>query len=418
MTRFRTILRVLVALVLLPRPSVAQTADPSDPFFDDTVIHEIRLSVNTKDWKLLTDNWLDDTKYPADLRWNGQVVRNVAIHSRGGGSRRPNKVSLRVDFEHYTYGQSFLGLKSFILRNNSQDSTNMRERLSMLFFRNLGVPAQREAHTRLYINDEYYGLFTICESPEEAFLQRNYEQSIGHLYEYSFDNAAVAAGGPVFTLGYLGPDPSLYVPSPFVPKTLTDDPQGNVLASLFQAIGDTSNPDWRTNVAAFIDLPYFARRLAIENFLAEEDGITGDYGPNNFYFYRYANTTTFIFIPWDKSNAFWSADYPILHNIVDGDPAKQNVLVVRALQEPDLMQIYLDTMLECGNFALQGASPTDPGWLEAEITREYNQVHEAALQDTSLYTNDEFEQGVQDLLTFARTRSDLVRQQVNAVRGQ
>src|SRR5262249_46270396 len=118
------------------------------------------------------------------------------------------------------------------------------------------------------------------------------------------------------------------------------------------------------------------------------------------------------------SNAFWSAGYPILHNIVDGDPATQDVLAVRALQEPDLMQIYLDTMLECADFALQGASPTDPGWLEAEISREYDQIHAAALEDTAIFSNDEFEQGVVDLLTFARTRSDSVRQQVDAARGR
>src|SRR5262249_44354782 len=185
---------------------------------------------------------------------------------------------------------------------------------------------------RLNTNNQSWGLFAFCAAREETSLQRNYGESTGHLYEYSFDNEAVAAGAAVFTFAYLGPDPSLYTPSPFVPKTLEDDPQGNVLASLFQTISDTSNPDWRTNVSAFVDLPYFVRRLAIENFLAEEDGITGDYGPNNFYFYRFANTTTFAFIPWDKSNAFWSPDYPILHNIVDGDPAKQNVLAVRAMQ--------------------------------------------------------------------------------------
>jgi spore coat protein CotH len=418
MTRIRTLLSVLALLAILPRPTLTQATDPPEAFFNDNVVHEIRLSVNTKDWKLLTDNWLSDTKYPADFRWNDQVVRNVAIHSRGGGSRRPNKVSLRVDFSHYTTGQTFLGLKSFILRNNSQDASNMRERISMLLFRSLGVPAQREAHTRLYINNQYYGLFTVCESPEDEFLQRNYGESTGHLYEYSFDNEAVAAGAPVFTFGFLGPNPTLYTPSPFVPKTLENDPQGNVLANLFQAIGDTSNPDWRTNVSAFIDLPNFARRLAIENFLAEEDGITGDYGPNNFYLYRFANTTLFTFIPWDKSNAFWSPDYPILHNIVDGAPEKQNVLAVRAMQEPDLLQTYLDTLLESASFALQGATATDPGWLEAEVTREYGQIHAAALEDTSIYTNDQFEQAVQDLLVFARTRSGSVQQQVATARGQ
>jgi spore coat protein CotH len=398
----------------VPRAAVAQAADPADAFFNDNVIHEIRLSVNTKDWQVLTENWLDDTKYPADFRWNGQVVHNVAIHSRGGGSRRPNKVSLRVDFSHYTDGQTFLGLKSFILRNNSQDATNMRERVSMLFFRNLGVSAQREAHTRLYINNVYYGLFTICESPDEHFLQRNLGESTGHLYEYHFDNQAVATGQAVFTLGYLGPTPSLYVPNLFVPKTLENDPQGDVLARLFQTIGDTTSADWRTNVSAFLDLSKFIRHLGIENFLAEEDGLTGDYGPNNFYFYRFANTTTFLFIPWDKSNAFWSADYPILHNIVDGPDDKRNVLAARALQEPDLLKLYLDTMLECATFALQGATPSDPGWLEAEINREYDQIHTAALADTSLYTNDEFEQAVLDMKSFAQLRSSAVQQQVAA----
>ena len=418
MKRIWTIPLLVTLLAMWPRPAPAQSGDPADAFFNDNVIHEIRLSVNTKDWKLLTDNWLDDTKYPADFRWNGQVVRNVAIHSRGGGSRRPNKVSLRVTFDHYTTGQTFLGLTSFILRNNSQDATNMRERVSMLLFRNLGVPAQREAHTRLYVNNVYYGLFTICESPDENFLQRNYSEHAGHLYEYHFDNEAVIAGAPVFTLGSLGSDPALYVPNLFVPKTLEDDPQGNVLASLFQTIGDTSNPDWRANVSAYVDLAKFIRHLGIENFLAEEDGLTGDYGPNNFYFYRFANATTFTFIPWDKSNAFWAGDYPILHNIVDGAVEKQNVLAVRAMQEPDLFQLYLDTMLECADFALQGATPTDPGWLEAEITREYGQIHAAALEDTSLYTNDQFEQAVLDMIAFARTRSDSVRRQVAAARGQ
>ena len=36
-------------------------------------------------------------------------------------------------------------------------------------------------------------------------------------------------------------------------------------------------------MSEFLDLRAFVRQLAVENFLAEEDGITGDYGPNNFY---------------------------------------------------------------------------------------------------------------------------------------
>ena len=219
----RTIPVVVAMLALLPRPALAQAPDPADAFFNDQVLHEIRLSVNARDVQRLFEHWQDNTYYPADFRWNDQVVRNVAIRSRGQGSRRPNKLNLRVDFNRYTDGQTFLGLKSLILRNNSQDASNMRERLSMLLFRSLGVPAVREAHTRLYINNQYAGVYTIVESPDRDFLQKNLGESTGHLYEYHFDNQAVLAGAAVFVFQYLGPAPALYVPIPFAPQTLEED---------------------------------------------------------------------------------------------------------------------------------------------------------------------------------------------------
>jgi spore coat protein H len=415
MKRARTIPFAVALLAMLPRPALAQVSDPADALFNDTVLHEIRLSVNSRDLQLIKEHWQEEIKVPADFRWNDQVVRNVSIHSRGQGSRRPDKLSLHVSFDHYTDGQTFLGLHAVILRNNAQDATNMRERLSMLFFRNLGVAASREAHTRLYINNQYEGLYTIVEWLDTDFLRKNFGENTGHLYKFAFDNDAALAGRAPFTFQYVGADPALYVPLPFTPETLKDDPQGEVIARFIQAVSDTGAADWRTNVSAFLDLTKFIRHVAVENFLAEEDGLTGDYGPNNFDLYRFANTTTFILVPWDKSNTFWGApspDYSIFRNIVDGPEDHRNLLVLRAFQEPDLFQLYLDTILECAAFALQGATPDQPGWLEAEVDREYDQIHAAALADTILYTNAEFEQAAADLMVFARGRSAAVLAQI------
>jgi spore coat protein CotH len=312
----------------------------------------------------------------------------------------------------YTDGQTFLGLKSFILRNTSQDPSYMRERLAMLFFRRLGIPAVREAHARVFINNQYAGLYTIVESPDTDFLRKNLGENTGHLYEYHFDNETVLAGQAPFTFQFLGSNPNLYVPVPFQPQTLEDDPQGDVIARFVQAVGDTGNPDWRANVSAFMDLSGFIRHLAIENFLAEEDGLTGDYGPNNFYFYRFANTTRFVFLPWDKSQSFYDVFFSIFRNIRNGPEETRNVLAVRALQEPDLLQQYLDTMIEAGDFAVLGAAPDQPGFLEAEVGRVYDQIHAAAVEDTFIFTAEEFEQAVLDLRAFARDRSGFVSGQV------
>jgi hypothetical protein len=106
----------------------------------------------------------------------------------------------------------------------------------------------------------------------------------------------------------------------------------------------------------------------------------------------------------------------------------------RAVNLPNLRNVYLDALLRAAEIAstpvdqegtvapARGGSaaappPPPPGWLETEILREYQQIESVAQSDTfKPYSNDEFEQAVQDLLTFARQRSTAVKDQVHAVR--
>src|SRR5262247_3750137 len=150
------VLCLLAAMLLGPLGSRAPiaavhgAADPalSAPFFDGAVLHEIWLDINTRDWQSLKENYLSNTYYPADFRWGSQVVRNIGIRSRGTSSRNEFKPGLRVDFNRYAEDQTFLGLTSFVLRNNTTDRTSMHERISMQLFERIGVPAPREAHTK------------------------------------------------------------------------------------------------------------------------------------------------------------------------------------------------------------------------------------------------------------------------------
>src|SRR5439155_27303355 len=103
-------------------------------------------------------------------------------------------------------------------------------------------------------------------------------------------------------------------------------------------------------------------------------------------------------------------------SLADGPEDHRTPPVLRALQEPDLVGLYADTLLECAASAAHG-SPDQPGWLEAEVNREYDQIRAAALDDTLLYSNAEFEQAVADLRAFAQNRSAAVRAQVAAARA-
>lgn len=398
---------------LLGVPTVAAPSG-ADAFFDDSVLQEISFDISTKDWETLTTNYLSNEYYPCDFTWNGQKVRNVGIRSRGTGSRSGIKPGLRVDFDRFSTDQKFLGLKSFVLRNNTQDSSNLHERLSMLLYRRLGVPSSREAHTKVYVKGDYAGLYTIVEAVDKHFLKLTYGEDAGYLYKYDYP-----VDGKPYLFEDKGSDPALYVPLPFKPETHEDNPRPEFIVQWVQAVNQSTSATFRTAVGEYIDFRKLIRHVAVEQFVADYDGFLGDYGMNNFYMYRADPGKMFALIPWDKSQAFLGGlAYAIFHN-VDGPSAQRNRLMDRVLLDPDLNSLYLDTLLEIARSAADTTGSTDGrGWLEREVEREYDQIRDAALTDPQKpYSNAEFEQAVNDLRTFARQRSGTVTGQVNQARG-
>ena len=72
-------------------------------------------------------------------------------------------------------------MKSFVLRNNTTDRTGMHEQINMQLVERLGMPAPREAHTTLFVNGAYVGLYSIVESPDKNFLARTRSENSGYL---------------------------------------------------------------------------------------------------------------------------------------------------------------------------------------------------------------------------------------------
>jgi spore coat protein CotH len=420
MSPWRHVLLVALAgamFVAASAPAHTQIADPTAAFYDDSVLHDLKLWINSRDWEMLKTNFLSNAYYPADLQWNTETIRNVGIRSRGNGSRSGFKPGLRVDIDRYASTQKFLGLKSFVLRNNTQDPSQMHEWLSMLFFQRMGLPASREAYTRLFVNNQYAGLYTIVESVDKSFLTRQFGEDSGYLFDYDYPADAAA-----YYFEDRGRDASRYVPLPFKPETHENNARPEVIADMVQAINASSDAVFRSAVAEFIDLGQFIRHVASEVFLAEQDGVIGEWGMNNFFMYRPEFSNQFRLIVWDKSQAFVMGQaYPIWHNITDVPQANRNRLMNRALESPDLRALYLDTLLEAGRVARE-VSPDaragdTRGWLEREIDRAYALIAPSVLADTlKPYTNDEFVASVEALRVFARQRTQFVNAEVAASR--
>jgi spore coat protein CotH len=128
LNRARAFILILALGALLPHAVVSQTpaVDPSDSFFDDTVLHDVRLAINGRDLESLHVNFLSNEYYPVNFAWRDKSMPGVGIRSRGTGSRSGVKPGLRIDFDRYATDQKFLGLKSVIFRNQTQDPSHLR----------------------------------------------------------------------------------------------------------------------------------------------------------------------------------------------------------------------------------------------------------------------------------------------------
>jgi len=396
-----------------PAPAPALTADD---LFDPNTVHQIRLTVNTRDWAELKARYQENVYYLADLRWRDQVVRNVGIRSRGAFSRNADKPGLRLDFDRYAMDQEFLGLKSVVLDNLTQDASMLKERVIMRFFNEMGIAAPREVHARLFVNDEYVGLYAIVESIDKRFLKRRFDQNDGYLFEFHHADA--------YGFDDLGSELEAYEPF-FEPKTREHDSVAAIygpIRDMVRAINHPSDGLFASEVGRYLDLPNFLKHVAIENFLADIDGLVGVWGMNNFYLYRFEDQTLSQLVPWDKDNSFYGNDWDIWQNL------ETNVLTRRALTDPGFRTVYLDALRECVTLALRRpVTPADSrgapgaelvaGWLEREVSFVASQIRPFALDDEKKpFSNERFEEEVAKAVDFSRARPLYVQQEADKSR--
>ena len=393
--------RLIAAAVFTLALASTAAAQTTDDLFNPEVLQRIDLWLNSSDWSKLRQNFQENTYYPADLTWNGQTVRNVGIRSRGLGSRSSTKPGLRVDFDRYSSGQQFLGLKSFVLDNLTQDSTGIKETVAMRFFARLGIPAPRETHARLYVNGTYAGLYGLVETVDKTMMGRVFGsigddvQNDGYLFEYNY------VLGSAWRFGYEGSDLAPYK-ARFDIKTNESHGDTRIwgpIEELIRLVNTTASSSFEATIGTRLDLPAFVKYIAGQNFIAQNDGFNGYDGMNNFYFYRLENSTKHVFIAWDEDNAFLQPDFGITTR------NEENILTQKTLSLSPYGALYFSSLTDAA------ASAAD--WMRTEMQRQLDMTHEAMLADTlKPYSNSEYQAARDALLLFPDARITYVRCEV------
>ena len=206
-----------VASAQNPNESQSRTTEieaGTDDFYRADEVQSIHLRVAEKDMQRMLAALPERIYVPASFQWRNITLDNVAIRFKGNSSSSPlqqHKRSFLIKFDEYVDGQQFLGLHRVSFDNGVQFGSVFSEPIITEILRDQGIKSHRCNYAKLFINDEYRGVYVNVERIDESFVDRNFPESNSLLFK-------VDEGGPGANLQFLGDDPSAYSRT-FEPET-------------------------------------------------------------------------------------------------------------------------------------------------------------------------------------------------------
>ena len=216
-------------------------------------------------------------------------------------SRDSIKRSLKIDLNKNVKDLGLGDIRMLTLQNNVTDASLMNEVLAYRLYRDAGVPAPRTAYARVFVtvpgkyDRKYFGLYSLTESVDSHFAQRHFETKQGAIFK--------PVTPSLFT--DLGADWSAYNQT-YDPKTDLKDEQKKAVMDLSRLVTQAEDAEFAAHAGEFIDLPGFARFMAVMVYLSDLDGILGP--GQNLYLHLNPKIQQVQFIPWDQDHSWGQFD--------------------------------------------------------------------------------------------------------------
>ena len=192
---------------------------------------------------------------------------------------------------------------------------------------------------RVYINDQYWGLYTVVEGKDEMFKHRFDHRDADAIESLDFGNMC-----------FLGTDPDLYNEDKtgFPYYVLENGNEGTafpLFADMIDKANNTSSDNYMDVVPNYLNLEDFIKYQAANVYLLNFDSYLKFYG-NQIYMFDTTNQIWQV-IPWDfnASLGLWGDEaannYPMI------PPQISNGCIASKIKDvPELNLSYLDAMCE------------------------------------------------------------------------
>lgn len=273
--------------------------------FDQSKVSSVYISIDPDSLEVILTDVLSDHYYKAlfvyDDGENKDTVTNIGFRLRGNTSRYAQKKSFKISFNEYQSGRRYQGVKKINLNGQHNDPTMVREKLFYDTWAKAGMPERRTSFVRLYINAEYFGLYTNLEEMDKDWLDRVYGENDGNLYKCTYPADLVYAGTLQETYKNIESGSTTGGRAYDLQTNEAEDDYSD-LVSLIYILNQPADDVFAAAISARLDVPKFLKAYAIDVATGNWDDYM--YNKNNYFLYHHPDTDMFEFISYDTDNTF------------------------------------------------------------------------------------------------------------------
>lgn len=382
---------------------------PASGLYDDAITRSIYLDFSQSNyWNLLTQNYQSHTDIPATMTVDGVVYDSVGVRFKGQTSYQmvsSQKKSFNISLNYGVDYDKLMGYKTLNLNNCYLDPSFLREFFYLHQIRH-HIPAAKATFVKLYLNNQYWGVYPSVQQLNGEFYDEWFLSSNGT--NWRADRPAGAGGGGpgggpgwgdgTAALNYLGADTALYKQYYTLKSTEKTNPWDDLVVTC-DVLENTPLDQLEATLADYLDIDRTLWFLACEIAFTDDDGYAYK-GKMDYYVYWEAETGRITPIEYDGNSCMetnfaqqWTpfyhannANYPLLN---------------RLLAVPSLRQRYLAHMRTIVEESL------DPASANAAIDAYAAQIDSLVETDPKkIYTYNQFLTEVEELKDFISIRHD------------
>jgi hypothetical protein len=312
--------RFLLACLFIPWSSFAQIPQPNyNLAFLQNEVASVFINIDQDSLNLLLGNSLGSGhEFMATFSYQSSTgvteYDSIGFRARGNTSLGSQKKSFKIDFNRFISSQKFAGLEELNLNGEHNDVSIMRSFLAQHLLRSAGLAAARTSYVKLYVNNEYKGLYINVEHLDDEFLDLRFPaEANGNLWKcyYGAD------------LTWWGNDPSSYQ-GVYELKTNKDSADYSALLNFINVLNNTQSSNFVCAIQEVFDVDLFLRNIALEILMGQWDGYA--YNMNNYYLYQREGDGKIVYLSYDLDNTFgidWFNINWAIQNIYTWSPGNQ-----------------------------------------------------------------------------------------------